>query len=316
MGLFINPVLLPLFFLAAAPERPLNERYPQAIEVFSCKFDQASDANFDGWPDGWTRRRGPGYPSYVKIKIQPVAAQADDAAPNVRQCLKVDLDGGGAAVFSPPVEVGSTYSYVLEGSIRTEQLQQDRAFLSVTFLDADKHPLVAFESEATSRTRGWKKITLGPIAPPSRETKLAVIGLHVEPGGAGDLTGSIGFAEIRLVRLPRLELKTNQAHNLFLTPAKVEVSCTASGFAQGDCEIVFKLFDALGEWVADDTRKLGDASGEAGNTTHDLAAEPAAAKECAISWEPPIPGPGFYRVRAELRRGRGAPMSRCCLSGS
>lgn len=69
--------------------------------------------------------------------------------------------------------------------LRTEQLEVDRAFLSVTFLDADKHPLVTFESEETADTRGWKKISLGPVAPPSRETKLAVIGLHVEPRGRG-----------------------------------------------------------------------------------------------------------------------------------
>ena len=142
MGLFLNPVLLPLLLMAAQAEVPLNQHYPRAIEVFHCNFDQSCDANFDAWPDGWTRRRGQGYPSYVKIKIQPILAPAENAPPGARQCLQVDLDGGGAAVFSPPIEVGAPYSYVLEGLLRTEQLQQDRAFLSVTFLDADKHPLV------------------------------------------------------------------------------------------------------------------------------------------------------------------------------
>ncbi len=156
-------------------------------------------------------------------------------------------------MFSPPIEVGAPYSYALEGLLRTEQLELDSAFLSVTFLDADKHPLVTFESEKTTDSRGWKKISLGPIAPPSRETKLAVIGLHVEPRDSEDLKGSVAFADIRLVRLPRLELKTNQPHNLFLQPAKVEVTCTASGFADKNTDVVFKLFDALGRCLADDT---------------------------------------------------------------
>lgn len=77
MGQFLIPVLLPFLLMAAEADGPLDERYPQAIEVFSCKFDETCDANFDAWPDGWTRRRGQGYPSYVKIKIQPISAAAE-----------------------------------------------------------------------------------------------------------------------------------------------------------------------------------------------------------------------------------------------
>ena len=175
----------------------------------------------------------------------------------------------------------------------------DRAYLSVTFLDADKHPLVTFESEKTADSRGWKKISFGPIAPPSRETKLAVIGLHVEPRDADDLKGSAAFADLRLVRLPRLEMKTNQPHNLFIQPAKVEVTCIASGFSDKNTDVVFKLFDALGHCLADDTRKLSEMAGDASGDPQG-AAEKTPAQACTVSWEPPIPGPGFYRVKAEL----------------
>ncbi|MGD0518651.1 MAG: hypothetical protein ABSA26_14035 [Thermoguttaceae bacterium] len=305
MNLLLNSVLLPLWFMAAEAEIPLNERYPQAFEAFQCNFDPACDANFDGWPDGWTRRRGQGYPSYLKIKIQP--APADLAAHGPRQCLRVDLDGGGAAVFSTPIEVGAVYSYVLEGMLHTDNLRHDRAFLSVTFLDADKHPLVTFESEETADNGAWKKISLGPLAPPGRETKLAFIGLHVEPRGAEDLKGSAAFADIRLIRLPRLELKTNHPFNFFLEPAKVEVTCTASGCVEKNTEITFKLFDALGRCLADDTRKLGEKAGDVSGDPQGDAAESTAAKACIVIWQPPIPGPGFYRVRAELH-GRGAAL--------
>ena len=97
----------------------------------------------------------------MKIKIQPVAAGPKRLAAGVRQCLQVDLDGGGAAVFSPPVEVGSSYSYVLEGSMRTEGLEQDRAFLSVTFLDAETSILwLPLRVKRRPHTRGWKRISL------------------------------------------------------------------------------------------------------------------------------------------------------------
>ncbi len=129
---------------------------------------------------------------------------------------------------------------------------------------------------------------------------MAVIGLHVEPRDAEDLKGSAAFADIRLVRLPRLELKTNQPHNLFLQPAKVEVTCTASGFADKNTDVAFKLFDALGRCLADDTRKLAEMAGDAGDDPQGAPPRKIPHKACTVSWEPPIPGPGFYRVRAEL----------------
>jgi hypothetical protein len=299
MGIFFLSVLLPLWLMAGEAGIPHDNGYPQAVEAFRCNFDASSDANFDAWPDGWKRRREQGYPSYVKVKILPVSA--DPGARGPRQCLRVDLDGGGAAVFSPPIEVGAVYSYVLEGLLRTEILKHDRAFFSLTFLDSDQHPLVAFESEETADNGAWRKISLGPVAPPSRETKLAVIGLHVEPRGVEDLKGSAAFADIRLMRLPRLELKSNRSYNFFLYPAKVEVSCTASGYAGKDAEVTFKLFDALGRCLADCTRKSGEKTGVAGDNPQSGAGRSTAANSCCVNWEPPIPEPGFYRVRAELR---------------
>src|SRR6188768_2897114 len=31
-----------------------------SIEIYRCDFGAAADSNFDFWPDGWTRLRGPG----------------------------------------------------------------------------------------------------------------------------------------------------------------------------------------------------------------------------------------------------------------
>jgi len=301
MALLFARILIPLLFVAAEAEIPLEERYPGAIEIFQCNFDPSCDANFDAWPDAWTRRNGQGYPSYLKIQIQPSSAPADHATHGVRQCLRVDLDGGAAAIFSPPIQVDAIYSYVLEGLLRAEGLKHDRAYFSLIFLDADKHPLVTFESEEVVDARDWKKISLGPIAPPSRETKLAVIGLYVEPRDAEDLKGSVAFTGIRLMRLPRLEVKTNQPHNLFIDTAKVEVTCTASGFAVKNPDINFMLLDAFGRCLAKETRKSEEKTADSSGDTQNDAAETTAGKARTVAWEPPIAGPGFYRVRAELQ---------------
>ncbi len=304
MSLFLNHILIPLVLLAAETDIPLKEGPARGTNVFYSNFDSACDTNFDAWPDDWTRRPGPGHPSYVKIQILPILTPAGG------QCLKVDLDGGGAAVFTPPILVSPMHSYMLEGLLRTEGLKHDSAYYSLIFLDADKRPLVTFESEKVVESQGWKKVCFGPIAPPSRETKLAVIGLQVEPGDFEDLNGAVEFADIRLSRLPRLELRTNQPYNLFLNPAKVEVTCMASGFADKHAEVNFKLFDPLGACLANDTFECNAKPGNTNDDPRPSAPDAAAENVSSVSWEPPISGPGFYRVRGVAGTGLGGSKQR------
>src|SRR5262245_54160039 len=95
------------FLTAAANAAPP----PEAVDVFRSDFEAAADANVDGWPDGWTRQRGPDFPHYVTIQL------ADDVPGN--RCLRIDLDGGAATVVSPPIPIQPAYSYLLLGRVRT-----------------------------------------------------------------------------------------------------------------------------------------------------------------------------------------------------
>ena len=141
-----------------APEVPLEARYPEAATVFHCTFDASWDANFDEWPDNWTRRRGPGFPHYVGIKLDP------QSSPEGAGCLRVDLDGGAAVAYSPPVEIDPQCGYVLEGYLKTEGLDRDRAYFSITLLDSERQRLETFNSEKIRQTSGWQKFRLGPIS--------------------------------------------------------------------------------------------------------------------------------------------------------
>lgn len=295
MYLLLNSILLSLAIVAAEPDAPLSGDSPDAVVVFKCNFDASSDPNFDTWPDGWTRMHGPGYPNYLKIEIQPDKTPAGD------QSLRINLDGGGAAVFPPPLEVNPLYSYVLEGSLETNGLKFDHAFLSLAYLDDEGRPIVTFQSEKIVDTQGWKTLRLGPIAPPSRETKLAVIGLNVEPEDNEDLKGTVKFAEIRLIRLPRLELKTNQEYNFFLHPSKVEVNCSASGFVHRSSNVTLSLLDEHGKELAEETLKWDSVANEEIDNKDKKDIESASLKRYSLKWSPPITTPGFYRVRAELR---------------
>ncbi|MCC6125545.1 MAG: hypothetical protein IT426_11325 [Pirellulales bacterium] len=270
-------------------------RFPEAAEVFRCRFDVGADKDFDTWPDDWTRRRGAGFPSYTKIGIRP------EASPGGENCLRIDLDGGGAAVFSPPIPMDLSYGYVLEAYLRTEALKRDGAFVSLTFLDADKHTLSTARSEAITDSDGWKKIHLGTIETANPDARWIVVGLHVEPGDEADLHGAACFGDVWLGRLPKMELKTNHRQNFFVLPAKAEIACIASGLDGRFAEVVFELLDAAGESLAKETRSLTPQPSAAGqNRTAERDPSPAASAYAA-DWTPPLPGPGFYRIRLALK---------------
>jgi len=289
-------VLLPLLIASVGLQPPIEGRHPEAVEVFHCNFDRSWDENYDEWPDRWSRRRGPGFPHYVNVEICRSPCPHDDL------CLRIKLDGGAAAIYSPAVAVSPLCSYLLEGRLKTEGLKSDRAYFSLTLLDGKRQRLETFYSEKVRETGGWKKIRLGPVMPADRRARLAVIGLHVQPHSGEDLTGVALFDDLWLGRLPRMDLKTGTPYNLFTTSETVEITCTASGRLQQHSEITFHLEDILGRKLARQQRPLtaGPAAADAEDSAGGRVGDPVE-RIGRASWTPPIPGPGFYRVAASMK---------------
>ena len=293
-------VLLPLLIVAIAPDAPIENRYPEAVSVFHCNFDQSWDENFDGWPDHWTRRKGRGFPSYVAIKIN------EQPSPQGDRCLKIELDGGAAVAYSPPVKVDSLFGYVVEGYVKTEDLDHDRAYLSLTLMDGQRNRLQTFYSQKIRQSQGWKKIRLGPVSPESGDARQAVIGLHLQPQSQADLDGSASFDDVWLGRVPRLALSTTDAYNFFDRAEEVEVNCIASGFPGESPPVTFQLEDVLGRELARLDKPLGTSPADAGAKILPARFSPQPqATSGKTSWKPPVPGPGFYRVRATIRGRKG-----------
>lgn len=288
-------ILLPIVLAAAAASDPSTA----GTEVFRCTFDPTWDPHFDGWPKGWTRRVGEGFPSYVTIKMDK------GPAPDDPHCLRISLDGGGGAAFSPPVEISPLSEYVLEARLRTEGLEQDRTWISLTWLDGARRRLQTCESLKVQQTQGWQSIRLGPLACESQSARYAVIGLHLEPQTGEDLHGAALFTDVRLGRLPRMSLSSSNPHHFFTDPESVEVTCTVSGLGEQLPQITFELEDALGRSLAQSQQPLHlddvPAAGLEGGPSPQ--AQPRTGK---AAWKPPLAGPGFYRVRAtagEEKRG-------------
>ncbi|MDZ7618343.1 MAG: hypothetical protein U1E05_15160, partial [Patescibacteria group bacterium] len=242
--------ILSFALLGTGENVPLDVRFPDGIEVFHCDFDASWDTNYDGWPDQWTRRRGPGYPHYLQIQIR------EEPSPSGSHCLRMDMDGGAATAYSPPIQVCSLYSYVVEAYLRTDGLEYSTAFVSITFLNEERQRLETATSERFQKTDGWQKIRIGPIAPADEGTRFAIVALHVEPGRREDLRGSAAFDDVWVARLPRMTLSTNQSHNLFFDTRDVEVVCRASGFTSSNPTVSLRLTDAKGNDLCQEQRPL------------------------------------------------------------
>lgn len=291
----------------------------KAREVFYCDFNKSWDKNFDAWPDGWTRQRGAAFPHYVKMLI------SDEPSPVGNRCLRIDLDSGAAIAYSPAVEISPRFGYVLEGQLKTESLKHDRAFISLTFLDGKQRRLKTYYSQVYQSSNGWEKIRLGPIDVNNQLARYAVVGFHLQPLGgvyadfapsdatadgaevlagslpAMDLVGAAMFDDIRLSHLPRVVLSTNSPQGIIDVNYPVKVKCRVSGFSHAAPAVEFVLVDHAGREIArrqcqsdpgDETRRIE-------SLLDDFSTEPDG-REASASWEPPLTGPGFYRVRAEL----------------
>lgn len=303
------PPLSGLFLiLACVPAAPTEPRYPEAIEVFHATFQIAEDRDYDGWPDGWRRRQGPAYPHFVRIGIEEAKGQAP------ARFLAIVLDGGAGAAHSPVFPAAPLHDYVVDGCIRTEGLVHDRAWFSLTLLDAQGHVLETFRSPGVQHTKGWQRVRLGPVSPQGDRIRQAVLGVHLEPGERADLHGRAEFADIWVGRLPRMTLACNRPLALFTDPREVTAVCRASGLPARGTTVAFELLDPFGKRLAGtdarfvlEPRDIPSPGAPANPTSAPAGPEPGTPAQPPlqgylgkVAWDPPVPGPGFYRIAAAM----------------
>ena len=257
--------------------------------IYECNFGSSADRDSDGWPDGWIRRRGPGFHDFIKIGI----AEDTDANPPGGM-LRIELNGGSAAIASPRIPVTSSYSYVLEGDVRTAGLVNDDALVAVSFLDAQGATLENRLTTLPPASREWESFRLGPFTPVEKSAA-ASFTLQVSPRGKRqDLHGQATFRNLRLQRLPRMALRTPSAGNVFTAKDQVEILCEIAGIPQSQTALVFELFDQ-------DDHCL--------DTNREVLARGSDALARA-SWKPKIPDYGFYRVTVSWQGNENSMLTR------
>lgn len=304
------PLLATCLIVAACAHAPIGARHPDTTPLYQCDFETESDSNYDAWPDGWKRRRGPGYPHYLTVRIGQEPSAVGKA------CLRMELDGAAAAAFSPPVDVDPQHDYVLEAFVKTEGLVHDEACFFIEFQDEDYQPLERQYGPRAQGTTDWTKLRLGPVTCGKPGVRRAVVGLQIGPADdshSADLTGAAAFDDIWFGQAPRMTLTISPEQLLYSSGEPVQVECRISGHREENPRVTLELEDALGRRLTQfelplkshlEKRRSSDSASDADDPMAQTETD-SRPRDASATWMAPVNEPGFYRIRAKLLGGEG-----------
>ncbi len=274
-----------------------------AGDVIACDFEEAADQDFDGWPDGWTRIRSESLPEFLKIGIVPEATETGKAkvpfaaSGTNNHCLQIELNGGGAMITTPRRLISAQFSLLLTARIKSAGLKYDGAWIELTLLDAEGKVVQTHASAPLTECPDWQNITIGPLTTIEDQATSAVATLRVQPlSKKEDLRGTVWFDDLRVMRLPRMQLSSNSPTGLFPRREIGPLTCSVSGIRVDKPSIRFELFDHRGERLAEAIETLSPTA----ETVRLNRQAPQEGYAGQASWTPPIPDFGFYRVQASL----------------
>jgi hypothetical protein len=304
-----TPLILSLFAAAGddASLRPSDDRLPHAVPVLRCDFTADNDRNYDGWPDGWTRRRGREFPAFLKIGILPELTKENAS---IERYLQMELSGGSAGIVTPSFPLGARGSFYVEARVRTKQLKHDQAYLLLSFCDDHGAVLESYESNRVIDAAEWHTLRIGPLLPKQEAATQARLTLLVAPSAnREDLSGVVQWTGLRMVRLPRIALQASGEVQVYDHLTAADVKCEISGLVGARPELKFELLDHRDKILATEllpllltqTPRKGVAKPAHVDESHD-----SVPSETVITgnarWKPPIPDFGFYRVRVSMHQ--------------
>ncbi len=276
---------------SATPPRAPDWRLQGAevVEIFACDFEEDRDANYDRWPDQWTRQTGPGYPRYLRVEIEEDCEQPDN------QCLGLHLDGGAAAAMSPPIRVSPFYSYLATCRLRTEDLRGHAATLQITAFDDQGEIISQVSTPPYRKADKWTRIQIGPWTSSDEDVRYVVLSVHLEPDSGSDLFGAAYFDDVTLARVPHISLAANAPLHWYTDPTAPTITCRISGIQSPEVRVQFRVLDALDRCLASEEKVLVFNSPASSDNN-----EPPG-RDGQITWRPPLSANGFYRVTASVQ---------------
>ncbi|MAT16899.1 MAG: hypothetical protein CMJ46_16690 [Planctomyces sp.] len=195
---------------------PPADPFEGAEEVLHFSFERSAERPYDGdkdldnMPDDWNRRKGPNFPLYVNCGVDRNIGRIPDGVDPATispQSFRVDLNGGDFACYSPfnkSANINPLYSYVFEGYVRTEGLQNSAAIITINLVNSKRQAVQRYTSEPITGTWDkWQRIQIDPILP-RNDVSFVFIGLHVVNHRDKDIRGKVWFDSLRLGKKPRL----------------------------------------------------------------------------------------------------------------
>ena len=279
--------------------------YPNASDVFSCRFEEKDDRNYDGWPDGWRRRHGQGYPGYVKMAIESVQTPVGKTA------FVIHANGSSAEIETRPFPVDTLHAYFVEAWVKTEGLRHDNVRVRFDFVDAEGKPVQSFSTLPERSDGKWRRLRVGPVDVQDKKATSAVLYFELLSTPPGDLKGKALLAEVTLMRTPRLELRFDQPEHVFFEGKPVAVNASVSGLPIRNTQIEFTLEDPISQRVFRGKEKLRlptngmNPNGEKVSSRAGISGPDDAWQVGKARWELPTREVGFYKLSAVLSGRKG-----------
>mgnify|MGYP000872388038 CR=1 FL=1 len=155
--------------------------------------------------------QGREFPHYVAATIDRSVGR------HGRQSLRFDLNGGQAAYYSPLLRIDDLHSYYIRGALRTTELHDTAALISVSLLDQKRRRIRRYLSKPVTGThKNWVEVSIGPFRPDA-DSCFLVVGCHIVNSDRSDIRGQVWFDDIWVGGLPRLVLTPRPNRHYFMT---------------------------------------------------------------------------------------------------
>ncbi|MDR1484190.1 MAG: hypothetical protein LBT09_05155 [Planctomycetaceae bacterium] len=298
-------VIFFLFLFSAtinSAEKPLPGQLPRYTRsggtIFRTLFDRAADLDEDGWPDAWTRKRGAErniqFPDYIDIRIAEHRSQFGNNA------LRMSIEGGSAAVFSPKIKIRRGMCYTVSAFVSTENIIFDDVLILAAFYGKNGgEPIVTVRSESIKNSAGWRKLEINSFCADNDKIDSVSVGLLTTQGERRDFNAKVYFTNIEIKESPHIKLSMPNKHHIFTSKSGIDVSCVMTGFDPDQDKLKFILEDPFGRQIASREVEM-----IIGNRPASQFVVPKNDRwsvfEGVATWaELPINSAGFYRIRVE-----------------
>ena len=275
----------------------LQRQSPAGGLIYRSLFDRLIDAeDRDGWPDYWTRKEGfddgiP-FPTHINISI------AEHPNPFGNHVLRMNMEGGAAAVFSPKIPIRAGMSYTVSAYVESQNTMFDDMFIRAIFYGNDAaRPIHTEDSNRIRNANGWYRLYVGPITADMHDVRHIAVGLYAMPSGRQDFGAQVNFTNVEIRESPTISLEMANTQHLFSSPREIDVRCQFRGLDPHQHTVLFILEDPFGNIIRERELDLMVGNHPAAQFVMTPQNENVIIRAAATWRNLPIASPGFYRVR-------------------